>query len=97
MNETMTLTALMTDNGPTYVDLSQVCYISPPFQKGKRPEARTIGLSGGHRIFAQNSAENYLKLKPLLPDDAPSLAGSIKVNVKAKRERKPKATKEVAE
>ena len=83
------LTALTTDNGPTYLSTEDIICISPPFQKGSRPEARTIHLRGGHRIFIQNSDENRVKLAHLIPDDAPMLAASIKV--KAKPGRKPKA------
>ena len=70
----MPLVALMTEAGPSYVDLSTVCLISAPFaSKGHHP-SRTVGLVGGHKVYCLDSEFNRQALISLLPDDAPRFA-----------------------
>ena len=65
------LVALMTEAGPTYVDIATVCLISAPFEsKGHHP-SRTVGLIGGHKVYCLDTEFNRQALLSLLPIDAP--------------------------
>lgn len=85
----MTLTALMNDTGPNYVNLDDILAISAPLQKGTKPEARVLMMRGGHRVYIHNSEENRAKLAHLIPEDAPMLAAKISVKPKKSRKRTP--------
>lgn len=68
------LTAVMTETGPAYVDLAHVVVISSPFGKPGRPELRSLGMAGGHKVYVLNDEGNRTKLAGLLPADAPVMA-----------------------
>jgi hypothetical protein len=85
------LTALQTENGPTYLDIGSIVFVSAPFHKKSHEPARIIGLLGGHRAYVLDNNDNRLKLGALLPPDAAFMAADSE---KKKRGRKPKAKAE---
>jgi hypothetical protein len=87
------LTGLETENGTAYIDLTHVVMIGPAVTKGSKDEARMVGLSSGGYVYMLNTHDNYLKLLPMLPSDAPALAYKpVAAKPKAKRAAKAKVT-----
>lgn len=67
------LTALMTEAGPTYIDMAAIVFVSTPFQKPNHEPARAVGLAGGHKVYVLDDEFNRLALKAMIPADAPML------------------------
>ena len=51
-----------TANGATFVVVESIIGVSPPVKKPKMPQSRVLNLTGGHRVFVLDSAENLKKL-----------------------------------
>ena len=58
----MPLTPLDTAGGPAFVNLADVTLVTAPYQVKQYAPARTVGLTGGHRVYVLNTKANCEKL-----------------------------------